>query len=246
MQVLNYLFCRQPRDTCSVKDGYIKAGAAGLGTAIGIGTIYYAASSVKSTMVRERVQYCANQTLAMLVEVQRQLQLFNASCIPDSPGSTMSRCNVTLLPKLVNTSCQDIPVAANYLPTIFVVAAVATFGLFMGRTILTSFDQRNKKESTFFLASEGYLLNCSTEDSTTLSDTFQKHYRSTSRPLNHGIKQNGDRSSAATPEEYSSHFLNGDRSSSATPEEYSWHFFKDDEPNIDIDALYPTHENDDL
>lgn len=229
MQVINYLFCRQPRDTCAVKDGCVKAGAAGLGTAIGITAIYYAASSVRSTITQEKAQYCADQTLAMLAEVQRQLQLFNATCIPDSPGSTMSHCNITLLPKPVNTSCEDISVTANYLPTIFAVAAVATFGLFIGRTILTSIDQHNKqKQSTFFLAPERNFLNSSTEDSTTLSETYKRPYGSLSLSADARIKQNGN------------------KSYSASPEEYSWHIFSDDGSNDDSGASHPTQGNDNL
>jgi len=229
MQVLNYLFCRRPRDTCPVKDGCLKVAAAGIGMAMGVGTIYYIAKSVKSTITQENAQYCANQTLTLLEETHRQLQIYTASCIPDEPGSNMSSCNPTLLPKLVNVSCQDVPVAANYLPIMFAVAAIAAFGLFMGRSMLASFDQQNEQNKSSYFLVEGALWNCSTDDSTTFSDTYHQAY--------------GTAKTSLLMPPYHRNKQNEEASSSATPEEYSWNHLKDDESGSVGDTLHLPFEN---
>jgi|GEM_PF-3264864 len=142
----NYLLRKQPQEISLVNDGYVKGAAAGLGLLVGVGGIVYAAANVGSYITKENAHYCAIQTMATLAEVQRQIQMLNASCTYD-PVFNMSTCNVTLLPKPVNTSCADVAVAdfTNYVPVMFAVAGLVTFGLFMGRSILASIDQRNEQ-----------------------------------------------------------------------------------------------------
>jgi hypothetical protein len=148
-EMLNYLFCRQPRDTSVTKDRDVKIVATGIGLALGTGLIASAVNNVRSSITKENALYCANQSLATLIEFQRQIQIFNASCIPEEPGSNNSTCNTALLPKPVNMSCPDITVASsvNYLPMAFAIAGIVTFGLFMGRTILASYDQLKEQNA---------------------------------------------------------------------------------------------------
>lgn len=162
MEALNYLFCMRQRDNSTVKDRYIKAGATGVGLTIAGASIAYTVKSVQSYITEKNAQHCANLTLSMLAEVQRQIQIFNASCTLVDPGSNASMCNTTLLPKPVNTSCPDIGTgggAISYLPTMVACASAVTFGLLMGKSILASYDQRNapqkpapirQKEPDFF------------------------------------------------------------------------------------------------
>lgn len=159
MQVANYLFGKQQRDSSLVKDAYIQVAAAGVGLAAGAGGIAYAVKNVTSYVNEENAQHCANLTMAMLEEVQRQIQLFNASCIVVDPGSAMSVCNTALLPKPVNTSCPDVAggTALNYLPALFIGVGIATFSLLIGHSILSCYPQRKVPQDaeTWRLASSG-------------------------------------------------------------------------------------------
>jgi len=172
----NYLLRRHQPDTSAEKDGYVKAVVTGLGLSVGAGTIAYAAANVKSYITKENAQYCAIQALATLAEAQRQIQIFNASCVCVEPGSTMSMCDATLLPNPVNTSCTDPAKAGfiNYVPIIVVAAGVAAFGLLMGRSMLASRDQRNEQnpeEWYFFKTKEKWqLFSASVSESDTLTE----------------------------------------------------------------------------
>jgi hypothetical protein len=143
----NYLLCRQKRDTSPVKDVYVKYAATGAGLATALGAIGYAVNSAKSAVTKENAQYCANLAATMLAEVQRQIQIFNASCVIDDPGANMSMCNTNLLPQPANTSCPDIASTGfgNYVPTIIIALGAATFGLLMTRSIITSYHQRDEQ-----------------------------------------------------------------------------------------------------
>jgi hypothetical protein len=158
-----------------MKDMFVKITATGLGLTTGLSAIVYSVKNVNSYITRENAQYCANQTLTMLLDIQRQIQLYNATCILYEPGSNLSICNHTLLPKPHNSSCPDVVSAGviDYLPTIFMVGGLITFGLFMGQSIVTSIERRNEQDNSEWYITkytESSCLKYSTDESETLSE----------------------------------------------------------------------------
>lgn len=157
LTTINHLLCRQqPRNTSPINDGYVKGVVTGIGLTLSTSLIVSTVKNVGLYITKENAQYCAVKGFAMLIELQRQLQIYNASCIPESPGSNLSVCNSVLLPKPMNTSCSDVTTAGvvDYLPALGAAFGLVTFSFFIGRSILTSYDQRKEQ-----IAERWYLFN---------------------------------------------------------------------------------------
>jgi hypothetical protein len=171
-RTLNYLFCRRGQYTSAARDGYVKLTATALGLVIGAGTFAYAINTARSSITTENALYCTTKTLAALFEIQKQIQLFNASCKTEDPGSNMSMCNRSLLPQPMNASCADASGASfvSYLPMMIVAAGVATFGLRMGSSMVTSHHQDIEQSEAWYIYRNEEQVPLLTSDADNLSD----------------------------------------------------------------------------